>query len=592
MVSISKLIEENPEFYKGRPPVSEQWTRVKSQAARHMRRIEVNPLFDLYRPNESEEIRNFRDSVRREITAEGSWRWITKVSRIFLENGITVNEESLSDFMVEWLTTGPFRINENILSVSEFMYQVVLPFMIEDPNGLLIPWPVIEPGSIIPPAAPIEEGGLPKNEPVDVVVDIVSSDNIVFLNEFIVSWNAGLWFIDQEKDDKKPYYKVADRNGFYIYIPVKNGNGEVEYHLYDWYIHNEGKIMVTAVGGVLTRYSYVDNISGSIDATYYESFLRPYFELSDEVTVSFSDNQAVRNQHAYPKLVMGQIPCNNANCKGGSIRILDETGKAISVENCGTCSGSGYIQNPGPYNVLVKESSMLDDKSTGPTLEYVAPPNAIVEHTYFVPWDLFTRAKRSIGLDILDDVGESGVAKTLRLDDLHDILRQTAANFFGIMSRYLGFIESLLVTDKNARTVPRVTMPSDLQYRPPEILKENAENALVSDRYQSTMSYYSRKYVNNSVLLQIYRFALEWAPILLNNQEEIKNNLAWGLYGDRELIQKDRAINIFQTIADRGEDKFLIMEKEKAFLEADKILQTFLPEPGINIQPEPGQPNS
>jgi hypothetical protein len=278
--------------------------------------------------------------------------------------------------MVEWLSTGPFRINENILTISEFMYQVVLPFMIEDPNGLLVPWPRISPGNNIPPAAPIEEGGLPQNQRVDVAVEIIPSERVVYLSEFIVAFNAGLWFVDSERKEKKPYYKVIDRDGFYLYVPVKDGNNKIKYSLVVWYEHGEKKIMTTAAGGVITRFSSVDKVSGSVDATYYESFLRPYFELADEVTVSFSDNQAVRNQHAYPKLVMGQIPCTNSECKSGTIRILDQEGKAIGVDNCSTCNGKGYIQNPGPYNVLVRESNLMDEKDNGPTLEYVSPPSA------------------------------------------------------------------------------------------------------------------------------------------------------------------------------------------------------------------------
>lgn len=588
MRTIAQFIEEQPDFFDRKPDLNEYWTRVQRQASRHMRRLQVNALYDIARPNESDEIKDYRDNVRRDITIEGTWSWISKVSRIFVEHGITLDQSTVSDSLKEWLASGPFRIAGRAVDMTSFIYELILPLMLEDPNGVILPLPTVPDDPML---APIK--GVQPNEQVYPINIIVPSGKIRYISNEIFAWVAGDWKIDDK--NTAPYYFVVDHEQYVRYIPVKRDNSQTadrskrnrtgfDYEIHPWYPHEMGELPINVFGGVISRpgdIEYYEETKSQYNEVplYYESFLRNYFELSDEVVIAFSDNQAVRLQHNYPKMVMAQIPCPNSECKGGNVANYLPDGTRDGHSVCPTCHGKEYIDNPGPYNVLVRE----DGASTGitdnrPTLEFVTPPTDILKHSYEVPWDLFTRAKRTVGLDLLENVNESGVAKALRLGDLNDILRKVAHNFFNVISRHLGFVEALLIIEEDQRKKPRLRMPTDLQYRSQDMLEEEAKEALPADRFQAQMDFYSKKYISDPVLHKVYELTLSYAPILLNTQEEIKDNLAWGVYQTEDLFKKDHAFIIFKEMSESMDDgKFMLLEKDAAFRLADAEIAKIMP---------------
>lgn len=580
------LVEKDPDFFKSKVTISEYWHKVQIQAARHMRRLEKNDLFDINRPNESDEVKDYRDSVRRDITSEGTWTWINKVSRIFIEHGIAVEESSLSEAMKEWVNGKPFEIAGREVDMNTFMYELILPFMIEDPNAVLLPLPVVPDQPTVNPIG--EESPLSGNDRVGVMNLLISSSRIVFLNNYVFAWNAGDWVLPSGA--KKDYFFIVDRQSYYRYIPVESGDvirnkrsgKKVEYQLEEWYPHNTDQLLVNQLGGNISRPGDVDfylqaqdDLHGS--SFYYESYLRPFFELADEVTTSFSDNQGVRVQHNSPKLVMDRIPCLNKQCSGGYI--IDKKNRTRT--ECPDCVG-GYIQTPGPYNVIIrKDNDGIDNPSNQPTLEYVAPPVANLQNSYDTVWDLMRRAKRSIGLDLLEDLSESGVAKSRRLEDLNDILRKVSGGFFGIISRHLMFVEMLLEPSEQARKKPRVKMPTDLQYKPQDVLKDEAQNALPSDRYQSALDYYGKKYVNAPAIIKAHRLSITWAPILLATPEEISSGFNWGFYDSLDLAKKDWAYIIFKTMAEKmGDEAFIEAEDPGLIAKADEEIKKYVKETG------------
>jgi hypothetical protein len=579
MFTAIELVEQNPDFFKSRPEIAEYWADVQVQAAGHMRRLKKNKLFDIHRPNESDEIKDYRDSVRRDITSEGTWSWINKVSRIFIEHGITVEEASLSDAMKDWMSDHPFMISGENVELNEFLYELVLPMMIEDPNSLMVGLPVI-PGS--PRVNPLgEDSGLSANDRVGVMNILVPSSRIVHLSNFVAAWSAGSW--KMPNGQKRPYYFVVDREYFYRYIPVERSamvmGKRVEYVLEEWYPHKTGSLMVSQLGGHLSRPGDIDFYNKNPEdlhqpTFYYESFIKPFFELADEVVTSFSDNQGVRLQHNSPKIVMDQIPCVNPKCSSGWV--IDRETKTRSA--CTTCENTGYIPNPGPFGVLIRQQDQLGEGSSSrPTLEYVAPPVENLRISYDTPWDLFQKAKQSIGLDLLEDLNESGVAKSHRLEDLNDILRKVSGKFFGLVKRHLSFVEAILVPNEDIRKNPRIRIPTDLQYKSQDVLKEQAETALPSDRFQSQMDFYSKKYVNAPVLVKIHRLSITWASILLATPDEISINLLYGQYNNIDLAKQSHAYVIFKTISEKMTlVDFLSADDAVLFAQADEALKGFL----------------
>lgn len=582
------FVDQYPNFHTEKPAVAVRWEQVRRQAINHALRIERNSLFDVSFPNETEEIKNYRDSVRRDITTSGVRRFISKLSRIFIESGIEPDPSTLSDQLSEWLNADPFEMIERSVDLSVFAYEILLPSAIIDPNAIVVPFPINGRRPEIPPSVPASEGGLPANQPVTIKPTVISSDMIVAKTVNVVSWEAGMVSVKlpgRQRPETFPFYIVADRQNFYRWVPDRYEKGELRYRLELWYFHNIGAVPVESLGGYLTEAV----IDGQFVSHYYESFIVSFFHLADEVVTSFSNDQAVRIQHVHPKMIMSQIPCGEPSCDRGKIKIRDNDGKVTGIKDCSNCDGSGYIKNPGPYQVLVRPNAAANpDAAKLPVLEYVTPPSDSIEHSFSVPWSLLEKANRSIGLDLLLNEGvESGTAKLLRLDDLHDILRQIASAFFGMIERFLWKCESLLVVNPDRRSYPTIQIPTTLTFKDATTLKEQAQTALPVDRFDSTMEFIRKKYRDDPTRVWVYEMAIKWSPLLLVPENEMRLSTAAGAYSADDLKRRDVAFIVFNQIADRPNFNVETISQDSAFEIANTIFAEIYPPPEPIAPPIP-----
>jgi hypothetical protein len=138
-------------------------------------------------------------------------------------------------------------------------------------------------------------------------------------------------------------------------------------------------------------------------------------------------------------------------------------------------------------------------------------------------------------------------------------------------------VEAILVPNEDIRKNPRIRIPTDLQYKSQDVLKEQAETALPSDRFQSQMDFYSKKYVNAPVLVKIHRLSITWASILLATPDEISINLLYGQYNNIDLAKQSHAYVIFKTISEKMTlVDFLSADDAVLFAQADEALKGFL----------------
>lgn len=570
-----ELIEQEPDFIYREPVESDTWKAVRVQAGHHMRREGVTFLYDIQRPNEPEEVRDYRQTVQRDLTAEGTWKFLSKVTRVFLDNGIRPDEENMSPQMLEWLTNSFFVTGTKQFDVEEFMYQVLLPFMIEDPNGFLVAFPINEAAPDIAPATPPEFGGLSPLDRVGIRNFLISSVDVVFLSDNIMAWKAGK--MEYKKGKKADYFYVVDDLNFVIYFPVEVANNKLEYRAEIWYFHGLGFIPVQQMGGILTRHEEQPHVAGEM-IYYYESFLRPYFNYADEFMTSFSDNQAIRIQHAYPKMVMDPIPCPNPDCRDGRVKILDpESGEPVEIRDCPICRGAKYLTNPGPYTTLIRDRKPGVENNS-PVLEYVSPPTDILQHSYDICFDLLLKGKKSIGLDLLENVLESGVAKSMRLDDLRDFLWQIASNISRVMENHLRSVEGMLNIRTEEQIEPTVFLPQVIHFTNRSLLKEEAETAIPSDKRDSALAYLRQKYRDDDVKFLIHQLAFRFAPLLLLDAAETSQAMAVGAYSSEDIIKRDRAIDIFTEIAEKiGRQEFLSADEDALLEVAGYLIIPYLP---------------
>ena len=271
-----KYLIDNPEFYKYEPPIKKIWEQVHVQATAHTQRLEVDPVLDKVRPNEPQMSKDYRQENRRLITKADISRFVTKCQRIFEASGIKLVPESLSEVMRKWLESEPFYYLGQYSELEEYMYRVVLPEAIEDPNALLVVWPYSA-YSEEPPAYPMQLGGHPANEQVPIDVKIIPSSKVVVITENVFGWLAGKWLVD--KNTWHNYYYFADETFYYRVYPVKDGSG-IKYEWEVWYYHNIQDLPLNILPGFLSKYK---------SAYYNESVMHGYFEYADEFKARFTD---------------------------------------------------------------------------------------------------------------------------------------------------------------------------------------------------------------------------------------------------------------------------------------------------------------
>jgi hypothetical protein len=184
------------------------------------------------------------------------------------------------------------------------------------------------------------------------------------------------------------------------------------------------------------------------------------------------------------------------------------------------------------------------------------------------------KGKRAIGLDLLENVQESGIAKEYRLEDLQDMLKVIGDAFSDMIESYLWQVESLLVVNENSRTEPTVKRPEQYTVKNSLMLLEEAKQAMSSDRQKRAMTYYEVAYKGDAVTIKIFELAHKWAPLFGMSEEELKIRMSTA-YDNNDLIKADRAYNIFRDIAEQS-DNFMIMSDEQAFALADKAVEPYL----------------
>lgn len=565
------------------------WDMVKSQAVRHTRAVLPEDLLRSMRPNESQFIRDYRLDNYRAFTNEGYVKFTDKAARIINKSNWTIINES--EELREWVATSEFiQGNGEKVKFNQFFSKVVMPCSFEDPNALLVAFPFNKDNPFTPPANDVEDGGLPPNEKIDIKTKIIPSDDVVFTANNAFAWFSGYWsFMDGKKEVSAPFFFLCDDSNYYRVIPVSRAKGEGSgrnpfvYDVQLWYFHDTGKgerkeLPINILGGTLTKDVETDS------KTYNESYLKPFFEFGDEFIVAYSDYQAVRVKSAYPVRVMTERPCQEC---GGSGKVKHRGEDGDYLGDCGSCGGSRVEKGLSPFkDVIVPDGkSLAGDGGNRKPLEYVSPDVQILEFINNDSWALFDKALKSINLDLLIDMNESGEAMKQRLTDLHDMLMKISGNMFDTMRRHLWFVECLLQPSRSQRQFPIIVEPVSFEIKTEEMLRDEALKAPLSDKVTALMEYHKKKYSGNRKLVRIKELALLYAPLLaVESPQELQVLLASGAYGPEDVIKRDSAEMVMKMIASEMKDSFFEESRNlEIFLKADELMRQFLPEQAIPI---------
>lgn len=564
-----QFVKSNPGFFEGKSGVQEVWAEVYGQASAHTMRDQTRKLIESARPNESEAVKKYREDNIRQITRDGVEKSISKISRIFQESG--VDHEGASELLKEWLSTNPFSYLGRRVDVNAYFYNCIFPYFITDPNGLLVAFPYNPEDEMAPPANDVQDGGLAPNKPIAVKSVIVPHERVGDVTEHLFWWRDAekwRWVDDQNKEHFDEYFWICDKEFFYRFVPKRRdrNTNKLVYELQPWYFHDTGKddehqLPVNVMPGRLARLNE--------DDYYHESYYLPFFCFGDEALNRFSDAQGIWVRHTKPVLVMPEMPCPSSECKAGRVERNGEW------ETCPTCDGHKVIKSVGVFDtVVMPEASFQGEQKmdTSKAISYVTPDTSALEFINKSPIEYLEMAKRAIGIDVLLDVGESGVAKDKRLEVLEDLLRMMAEGIFTFMQAHLWYVECLLQQSRQKREKPKILLP-DYKIRDVETLSEAFKTSTAGDRFPAAKRMIDKMYKDDPVMARAMTLAYEWCPLLLYADDVQQLQLRMLSYNRSDVLKMDRAVMIMTEIA-REDDKFIDRPKDDVFKEAEEIYTT------------------
>ena len=566
-MSAIKFVTDNPDFHNSQAVQSSAWLKVFNQAKEHTRDVEKSKLTEAARPHEPPEIQDYRNNNDRKLTKADVEKYRTKTGRIYRSSGLRVNEATLSDWLKEELAANPYEYLGTPTNLMDYVMNEVYARSIDDANFVSIVFPYNDRQEYVPPIWSFSEGGIPKNERVPMKTISIPSSEITYFSSELFAWKGGL--VSYKKGKHANVYWLVDKTSFWLWYPITEKHGKVQYELIEWYPHNTGSgeekvLPVNLAIGVL---AFQENDQYQ----YQNSILHGYFEYADEFSTRFSDGQGVWINFSSPVKVVAAKKCGNPECYKGNVKTFDDkTGKANGTKSCNDCGGEGMNYTASPYGYYVKREVKDGETVDSKPYEVIGAQADAVEMAYNIPFDLLKKGRESIGLDVLIGLNESGVAKDKRLEDTKDKIADNADKIKKWIENHLFFKECLGQIDRSKRIIPVVNVPIDFDLKSSEDYRIEVEKALPNDRIEKELNYYRSIYANNESLLKIYKVALSEYPLIVLEWSELKEREMLGYITKEDIVRVDNVIPALRKIS-KGND-WLKLENEKIVQKVDEML--------------------
>lgn len=447
-------------FFDDKPETKKDWVRVYHSMIVHTRGVKPKELLELKRPNEPQDIRDYRLANYRPVTKHGINQAIDGVYRMLYGSNYSI---TYSDNIYDYLKETEFEFLGEEIDFQQMFFRNLLRLVFDDPNGLLI-WMPENPDKSL---EPIDN---PPTQPINVKPVYVKSVDVMHYSEEVVAYRDGEMFVEipvgnnKTKKEKHAYYFIISQDYIWKYVPFYSAEKKkVMYQTEDYYSLSiiDGEPSVERAFPSLIAHRLGGNISYNDEGKiYYDSFFGCYVPFGDEAICAFDDNKAVRVRYNFPFVsVKGQlcIPCKGS----GKITIKDGEHKG-KLTACTTCNGSGKTVPFTPFGHYLKEPPSAQDNeayASQPAVEFYSPDTAILQESYRVWEDLLEKAKETVNL-IFTKESQSGVAKEIDRETKYETLMKISNNFFELIQWSLDIIE--------AYRVPIVANRKDSQVRKPK----------------------------------------------------------------------------------------------------------------------------
>lgn len=452
-----------------RPKLKKAKDLVFYQAINHNYRLIDCDLISKIRPGEGKEIQDYRNENLRQITIETASKMAIECGNAW--NGSGFELRNLTEQVTDWLNSKPFRYLDGRLDLNNWVTSMVIPDSFVDPNGGIAVIPITENGQI-----------------VRILTPIIPYYKIISNKEFTAFHYEDLLI---NGINRKAYY-VCDAINWYYLKPELIGNS-IKYSMDIVYIHNTNSIPIVPMPGVIKK---------TAKGEYYkETFLQSAYIHGDEAITSYSDAQAISIKSGHPILIIGDIKCDK--CTDG--KILKPNSKST---DCTNCKGTGFKRSPGPLEMWNYSKEIgKDDKPQNPF--YLQPNAANIELSEKRWQKHYELSKRSLGIDSLIDMNESGEAMLKRLEFLKTQIRYILTGVANTLQEVMYYVAVSFHNGEKLENFPSISIPKDISIKNPEVMKAMIDTAVGVERLILVRDHYTNIYSNDPVLVKIMTFIVE-----------------------------------------------------------------------------------
>lgn len=560
------------EFFKlPAPSYYNEWIKVAAAMAVHTKKIVPRELLLCRRPNESEEVHNYRLSQYRPITYGSMNRATDELYRIVSGINYKLNCPEQTKKLIDEQMFGGFTF-------SLYLQQIVLRRMIEDPNGLLV-W------------LPTGDGLVDSSIKVTPKPYLVNSQDIHYISDNVISFlSSEVSLVRVGKNDSmegKVFY-ILTNDSFYKLKQIGR-KSDNQYQTELVYEHKIGEIPYCVLGGDA-------NESG-----YFDSFFAPYLGFGDEAICQFSDWQAIMVTSSHPIREEFGIECELQPVKNKDSNPIEHGEEQYA--------GKKYELRPmtkSPYNTIIRKApNNNNDAFSEPVLDANIPsvrfihPDINVAKYVGESWQvLIEMAEDALHLNLGRGL-ISGEAKKEDKKAQASMILKIGNNFFdNIFLSSVVFIDAYSGYNKANRASISIDKPKTYDVKSEADVTE--EISMLKEKKapsfflaNATLDLAKKRFSGDKLMQKIFDIIALRDPLYIYSVEE-KNQMVMSGYVTKEQCAVSTFIfSILMNMANEMSSESFIQMSNAAIIEKFNVLmEQYNPESETPLFDANGQDNS
>jgi hypothetical protein len=539
-------------------------------------------------PNESYEQLEYRLRIHRSMTKSELWQAIFDVKRILMGDKFTI-ETGIE--LNEYLSSAKFGSDKKQLRFDKYMWDIVYPRRVLDPNAILAVIPV-----------PSEN----QNESVAIELKIFSHFDIKYCSDESVIIRDS-----NRSTGTDEFFWIFTTSDILVSERIDN-----QWTVRTWYTHNNGKTGVEFLGGLhMTMSDYYTHE----DICYFESDFSYAVPMMDKLERKDNQLESSTLNTVFPLRVTQGLECET--CKGvgkidkrdpitGHICYVDEHSPypiALQTE-CKKCSGSGTISLGALDGIVAtpKNNDTFGDDAanTGKIgdrfVQYVSPDVSSIVELRTQEDNTVVRVTEVLSITKPSKFAESGVAKEkdregkfTKLKDISDGMSSLIWSTLETMILYRNISPQSREVELEAL---KIIAPEDFQIKSVNELQEeyfkDLEKKPLSIRIKQHKELLAKRFKENDDIHLLDDIAIAYTNgLYLYPLAQLEKLFNMGVISDKDVIKATRVFAVLHNLKMMGKITMgdtieqIIEKLDEAFLpllETEEVFTEPIPTPSID----------